>query len=129
MKVKIISDPKLKLNVDNIFWSSDFHMNHDIVIKHGRKFNSILEMNKVIVYNINERVEENDLLTLKLLSDIEEEKEFAEDDGKSVVSHVSSAVTKNTSVVGYNRVSQKMLNDNCEYIKEYYSNSITFSLL
>jgi len=66
-----------------------------------------------------EIIEDNDVINLKLSSEIEDEKNL--DDNQSVASHVSSAMTKNSCVVGYNRVSQKILKENCEYIQQYLS--------
>lgn len=64
MKIKIHSFPKKTLNVNNVWFSSDLHLNHESVIKHGRKFNNVLEMNNYILNEINRIVEEDDLLVL-----------------------------------------------------------------
>lgn len=42
MKVKILSSyPKQTLNVDKVWFSSDFHIDHKAVIDYGRKFDSV----------------------------------------------------------------------------------------
>lgn len=64
MKVKIQSHPKRTLNVDRVFFSSDLHINHEAVIKFGRKYENVTHMNDSIVYEINKLVRENDLLVL-----------------------------------------------------------------
>lgn len=65
MKVKIISSyPKQTLEVNNVFFSSDLHLDHEVVIKLGRNFNDIEEMNSHIISEINKKVDKNDLLVL-----------------------------------------------------------------
>lgn len=64
MKVKIISHPKQTLEVNNVYFSSDLHLNHESVIKFGRKFDGVEEMNSTIYNNINKKVGKNDLLVL-----------------------------------------------------------------
>lgn len=64
MKVKIQSFPKQTLEVDKVWFSSDLHLNHEAVIKFGRKFDNIVEMNDSILHEINKLVRENDLLIL-----------------------------------------------------------------
>ena len=64
MNVKIISSPKLNINVNNVYVSSDLHLNHEQVIKFGRNFSFVQEMNEVLIDNINQKVKQNDLLIL-----------------------------------------------------------------
>lgn len=65
MKVKILTSfPKQTLNVDKVWFSSDLHLNHEAVIKFGRKFENVIEMNDSILYEINKVVRKNDLLVL-----------------------------------------------------------------
>jgi calcineurin-like phosphoesterase family protein len=65
MKVKILTSyPKQTLNVDKLYFSSDLHLNHEAVIKFGRKFDNVEHMNDHIVVEINKLVRENDLLVL-----------------------------------------------------------------
>jgi calcineurin-like phosphoesterase family protein len=65
MKVKILTSfPKKTLNVDKVWFSSDFHLNHKAVIDYGRKFDSVGHMNDHIIVETNKLVRENDLLVL-----------------------------------------------------------------
>jgi calcineurin-like phosphoesterase family protein len=65
MKVKILNSfPKQTYNFDKVWFSSDFHLNHEAVIKFGRKFDSVEHMNDHIVVETNKLVRENDLLVL-----------------------------------------------------------------
>jgi calcineurin-like phosphoesterase family protein len=65
MKVKIITSfPKVSMQFDNVYFSSDLHEGHQAVIDYGRKFNSLSEMNTHIVDEINKKVGVNDLLVL-----------------------------------------------------------------
>jgi calcineurin-like phosphoesterase family protein len=65
MKVKINSTyPKKTIEVNNVFFSSDLHLNHEAVIKFGRNFGSIEEMNSDLIIEINKKVDKNDLLVL-----------------------------------------------------------------
>jgi len=64
MKVKIQSHPKKTIEVENVFFSSDLHLNHEAVIKFGRKFSDVIEMNDSIILEVNTIVGENDLLVL-----------------------------------------------------------------
>ena len=65
MKVKITSQyPKQTLNVDKVWFSSDFHIDHKAVIDYGRKFDSVEHMNDHIIIETNKLVRENDLLIL-----------------------------------------------------------------
>lgn len=65
MKVKFLTSyPKKTINVDNIYISSDLHINHEAVITYGRKFNNVDEMNDYIISHINSKVNENDMLIL-----------------------------------------------------------------
>ena len=65
MKVKILSSfPKQTLDVDKVFFSSDFHIDHKAVIDFGRKFDSVEHMNDHITVETNKLVRENDLLVL-----------------------------------------------------------------
>lgn len=65
MKVKILTSfPKQTLNTDKTWFSSDLHLNHEAVIKFGRKFENIIEMNDSILHEINKVVRKNDLLVL-----------------------------------------------------------------
>jgi calcineurin-like phosphoesterase family protein len=65
MKVKILTSfPKQTLNVDKVWFSSDFHLNHKAVIDYGRKFDSVEHMNDRIIVETNKLVREKDLLIL-----------------------------------------------------------------
>lgn len=64
MKVKINTYPKHYLEIGNVFFTSDLHINHESVIKFGRKFSNVEEMNHTIYNNINKKVGKNDLLVL-----------------------------------------------------------------
>jgi calcineurin-like phosphoesterase family protein len=64
MKVKIITYPKHCLEIGNVFFTSDLHINHESMIKFGRKFSNVEEMNHTIYNNINKKVGKNDLLVL-----------------------------------------------------------------
>jgi len=65
MKVKILTSfPKKTFEVDEVWFSADLHLDHESVIKHGRKFDSVVEMNDTIIHEINKVVRENDLLVL-----------------------------------------------------------------
>jgi len=64
--------------------------------------------------------EENDIINLKQNSENETERnEIEENDDNKSQSHVSSAITKNSNIIGYNKISQKVLYENCSYIKKY----------
>lgn len=46
----------------NIYWTSDWHLNHFNIIRYtGRPFKTLEEMNSVIINRFNERVKEDDL--------------------------------------------------------------------
>ena len=65
MKVKILTSyPKQTLEFDNVYFSSDLHLDHQAVLDFGRKFESLEWMNKYIIDEINIKVKENDLLVL-----------------------------------------------------------------
>lgn len=65
MKVKIISTyPKQTFEFDDVWFSGDTHINHSAVIKFGRKFDDVEQMNKHIIDEINKKCGENDLLVL-----------------------------------------------------------------
>jgi len=64
MKVKINTHPKHYLEIGNVFFTSDLHINHESVIKFGRKFSNVEEMNDTIYTNINNKVGKDDLLVL-----------------------------------------------------------------
>lgn len=65
MKVKILSSyPKQTFEVGNVYFSSDLHLNHESVIKFGRKFDNVGEMNTYIQCQINSKVGKDDLLVL-----------------------------------------------------------------
>lgn len=65
MKVKILSSfPKQTYEFDQVFFSSDLHLNHEAVIKFGRKFENVVEMNDSILFEINKVIRKNDLLVL-----------------------------------------------------------------
>lgn len=65
MKVKILTSfPKRTIEVDNVFFSSDLHLDHQAVIDFGRNFENLAWMNKYIVDEINYKVDKNDLLVL-----------------------------------------------------------------
>lgn len=65
MKVKILTSfPKKTIEVGNVFFSSDLHLNHQAVLDFGRNFNTLDEMSETIYSEINTRVGENDMLVL-----------------------------------------------------------------
>lgn len=65
MKVKILSSfPKQTYDFGKVWFSSDLHLNHEAVIKFGRHFDNINQMNTHIIQEINTRVSENDLIVL-----------------------------------------------------------------
>lgn len=65
MKVKILNSyPKQTYNFDKVWFSSDLHLNHEAVIKFGREFDNVEQMNTHILQEINNRVGKNDLLVL-----------------------------------------------------------------
>jgi calcineurin-like phosphoesterase family protein len=65
MKVKILTSfPKQTYNFNNVYFSSDFHLNHKAVIDYGRKFDSVEHMNDHIIVETNKLVKEKDLLIL-----------------------------------------------------------------
>jgi len=65
MKVKILSSfPKQTYNFDKVWFSSDFHLNHEAVIKFGRKFDNVTHMNDHILVETNKLAKKNDLLVL-----------------------------------------------------------------
>lgn len=65
MKVKILTSyPKQTIEVNNVYFSSDLHLNHSAVIKYGRKFDNVEQMNNDIIVEINRKVQKNDLLVL-----------------------------------------------------------------
>lgn len=65
MKVKILTSyPKQTLEVDEVFFSSDFHLGHQAVINFGRKFDSLAHMDDHIITEVNRLVRKNDLLVL-----------------------------------------------------------------
>jgi|GEM_PF-4561943 len=65
MKVKILTSfPKRTIEVENVFFSSDLHLDHQAVIDFGRNFDNLLEMNVIIIDEINAKVGKNDLLVL-----------------------------------------------------------------
>lgn len=65
MKVKILTSfPKQTLNVDKVWFSSDFHLNHKAVIDFGRNFDSLEHMNDHIIVETNKITRKNDLLVL-----------------------------------------------------------------
>lgn len=65
MKVKILNTfPKQTYNFDKVYFSSDLHLNHEAVIKFGRKFDNIVHMNDHIVVETNRLVRKNDLLVI-----------------------------------------------------------------
>jgi calcineurin-like phosphoesterase family protein len=65
MKVKILTSyPKQTLEINNIFFSSDLHLDHQAVIDFGRNFQNLEWMNKYITDEINAKVGKNDLLVL-----------------------------------------------------------------
>lgn len=65
MKVKILTTyPKLSLEVNNLYFSSDLHLNHESVIKYGRNFESVSDMNGHIISEINSKVGKEDLFVL-----------------------------------------------------------------
>ncbi len=65
MKVKILTSyPKSTLEVGEVYFSSDLHLNHEAVIKYGRRFGNVVEMNTFIISDINSKVRRDDLLVL-----------------------------------------------------------------
>lgn len=65
MKVKILTSfPKKTIEVGNVFFSSDLHLNHQAVLDFGRNFNTLDEMSETIYSEINTKVGENDMLVL-----------------------------------------------------------------
>lgn len=62
MKVKLFN--KFLGEFNNVYFSSDLHLNHEAVIKFGRKFNNVAEMNHVILTQINTKIKKEDLLVL-----------------------------------------------------------------
>ena len=65
MKVKILTSfPKKTINVDGVFFSSDFHIDHQAVIDFGRNFKTLSDMNISIIDSINKKVSRNSLLVL-----------------------------------------------------------------
>ena len=65
MKVKIITSyPKQTYTFDNVYFSSDLHLDHQAVLDFGRNFQNLEWMNKYIIDEINIKVKENDLLVL-----------------------------------------------------------------
>jgi len=65
MKVKVLSHyPKTTFEVNNVFFSSDLHLHHEAIIKFGRKFSDIKEMDEFIINQINLKVGVGDMLVL-----------------------------------------------------------------
>jgi calcineurin-like phosphoesterase family protein len=65
MKVKLLSSfPKQSYTFNNVWFSSDLHLNHEAVITFGRKFIDVSQMNNHIINKINELVKQDDLLVL-----------------------------------------------------------------
>lgn len=65
MKIKILTSyPKQTFNLNNVWFSSDLHLGHKAVIDFGRKFKHLEHMNEHIIFEINMKVGENDLLVL-----------------------------------------------------------------
>lgn len=62
MKVKLFN--KTLGDFDNVYFSADLHINHEAVIKFGRRFRRIEDMNDHIYETINVMCKENDLLIL-----------------------------------------------------------------
>lgn len=62
MKVKVFN--KSIGNVPNVFFSSDLHINHKNILKFGRVFSTLEEMNELIINNINKTCTKDDLLVL-----------------------------------------------------------------
>jgi calcineurin-like phosphoesterase family protein len=62
MKVKLFN--KAIGDFNNVYFSSDLHLNHHNIIKFGRNFKDVEEMNKTIIDNINDICQHNDLLVL-----------------------------------------------------------------
>ena len=61
MRVRVF---RRRILVDNVYFSSDLHLRHEDIIKKGRKFTDVEQMNKHIIDEINKKVGENDLLVL-----------------------------------------------------------------
>lgn len=65
MKVKILTTfPKCTFEFDKVWFGSDLHLNHEAVIRFGRNFSNVEEMNETIIKNINNKVSKNDLIVL-----------------------------------------------------------------
>jgi calcineurin-like phosphoesterase family protein len=65
MKVKILTSfPKISMQFDNVYFSSDLHIDHQAVINFGRNFVNLEWMNQYIINEINGKVGVNDLLVL-----------------------------------------------------------------
>lgn len=65
MKVKILTSfPKISMQFDNVYFSSDLHIDHQAVINFGRNFASLEWMNQYIINEINGKVGVNDLIVL-----------------------------------------------------------------
>lgn len=62
MKVRLFNI-RLK-DYNNIYFSSDLHLNHENIIKFGRNFSNVEEMNNTIIDNINNLCKTGDLLIL-----------------------------------------------------------------
>ncbi len=65
MKVKILTSfPIISMQFDNVYFSSDLHIDHQAVINFGRNFASLEWMNQYIINEINVKVGVNDLIVL-----------------------------------------------------------------
>lgn len=65
MKIKILSSyPKKSFEINNLYFSSDLHLNHEAILKFGRNFGSIEEMNTYFIDLINSKVGLDDMIVL-----------------------------------------------------------------
>lgn len=62
MKVKLFG--KNLGQFENLWFSSDLHLNHEQVLKFGRDFSTVEEMNKYLIDCINQNCGKDDLLVL-----------------------------------------------------------------
>jgi calcineurin-like phosphoesterase family protein len=62
MKVRLFN--KAIGDFNNVYFSSDLHLNHENIIKFGRDFKNVSHMNRTIIDNINKVCQPTDLLIL-----------------------------------------------------------------
>jgi calcineurin-like phosphoesterase family protein len=117
MKVKILSSyPKQTFKVDKLWFSSDLHLDHDVIIKFGRKFDTLAHMNDHILYEINRLVRKDDMLVL-LGDTMMGEKDYSK--------FLNSLICENVILLVGNHCSRSKLlsalreNDKLVYLGEY----------